>query len=161
MRWGAPYTETVRLGVMSSSSGSNASSLWFNSSSAGSNYSFSSPSFVEGSTPLSSKYLGISASIPSSRISDWGTYINQPLLTTSSPTFAGLTLTGLITASGGISGNLTGTASNASALGGKSPSWYLPGGQYSIPAGVGAPDYTLLFTVVFSTQYQCFNNEVY
>ena len=56
---------------------------------------------------------------------------------------------------------VNGTASNAAALGGKSPSWYLPGGQYFIPGSAGAPDYTLLFTVVFSSQYQGFNNEVY
>jgi hypothetical protein len=92
LRWGAPYTETVRLGVMSSSSGSNASSLWFSAASAGSNYNFSAPSFVEGGTALSSKYLGIDASIPHTRISDWGAYINQALLTTSSPTFGNASL---------------------------------------------------------------------
>ena len=44
----------------------------------------------ESNVALSSKYLGISASIPHTQISDWGTYINQPLLTTSSPTFGQL-----------------------------------------------------------------------
>lgn len=50
-------------------------------------------------TLFNSKYLGISASILHSQISDWETYINQPLLTTSSPTFAYITGVGDIFAS--------------------------------------------------------------
>ena len=155
------------------------------------------PTIYENGVALSSKYLGINASIPHTQISDWGTYINQALLTTSSPTFgnaslgtwgngpafawfgasgqnnvtngnsgflqltgsghiymsapagasaniqyggtnlitvgasgvsmpnlAGLTVAGPITANGGITGSLTGTASNASALGGVAASQY-------------------------------------
>ena len=79
MRWGSPYTETVRLGVMSNSSGNNASSLWFSASSAGSSYTFSAPSFSEGGTALASKYQPLE---------------NQRLSTSSTVTFSVLRVNG-------------------------------------------------------------------
>lgn len=145
-RWGAPYTEYVRLGVMSSSAGSNASSLWFSANSAGSNYSFYSPSFVENGVALSSKYLqsnqSISltgavtgsgtTSIPTSFANTHLAGINQDLTTTSSPTFATVTanLTGHasldipLTGSSAITGSLVPQDANYYNLGTTVKPWY-------------------------------------
>ena len=122
-------------------------------------------------------------SIPHTQISDWAASVSSVYLPLAGGTMSGNLLGGTPYNIGATSNwwgsiyattiyesnvalsskylGVNGTASNAAALGGKSPSWYLPGGQYFIPGAAGAPDYTLLFTVVFSSQYQGFNNEVY
>ena len=70
-----------------------SSNSWSKLASLSSTGVLSAPSFMENGTTLSSKYLGISTSIPHTQISDWSTYINQTLLTTSSPTFSTMTAT--------------------------------------------------------------------
>jgi hypothetical protein len=70
----------------------------------------------------------------------------------SMPNSTGLTVAGLITANGGITGNLTGTASNASALGGVAADYFVQGSNSTR---------TTLLTGAVTSQSQLFKSGFY
>jgi len=110
----------------------------------------------EGGVALSSKYLGISASIPLTQISDWGTYINQPVLTTSQPTFSGGVRSAgtydILSTVNGNSGILTARLSQGSLLLRNTTGAFA---QFSVNADLYSP--TVYLTSSISGYYPNFN----